>query len=204
MNARGDDTPLYLTCRHHIDYKSTPFWYTDRPMGKNTLGSILSEAAKILPTSCDRRVNGNKVSNHSARKTSISTLLNNNVHPLHVAQLSGHKRLESLAAYHAALDDQQFAMSRVGGGHGQQRGACSKRQLQPASSLRNQLDFITKDLEKQLSEAWDPVAAPPPSLFSGAHLNNCKIEVNITYNNNTNSSPPAKKRRRVFIDDSEE
>ena len=85
-------------------------------------------------------------------------------------------------------------MSRIVGG---------SRHHRVASPPNNsEFELISKDLEKQLAENWDPVATSRPSLLSGAHLSNCKIEVNITYNNNPAS--PAKKRRRVFIEDSEE
>ena len=39
---------------------------------------------------------------HSARKTTITSLLNENVNPLHVQQISGHKKLESLNQYNTA------------------------------------------------------------------------------------------------------
>ena len=65
----GDDTPLFLGCRANISFASDPVWYTERPMGKNLLGNILSEAAKVLPQqNSSRRVNAQKVSNHSAGK----------------------------------------------------------------------------------------------------------------------------------------
>ena len=54
-----------------------------------------------------------KVSNHSARKTPITNLLNSNIHPLHVSQLSGHKNIESLNSYHTASKFQQERMFQV-------------------------------------------------------------------------------------------
>ena len=37
-----------------------------------------------------------KISNHSPRKTRITNLLNQEINPLHVQQISGYKKLESL------------------------------------------------------------------------------------------------------------
>ena len=51
-----------------------------------------------------------KVANHSARKTSKTNLLNENVNPLYVTQLSGHKKLESLNNYNVASNNQQRKM----------------------------------------------------------------------------------------------
>ena len=39
--------------------------------------------------------------------------MNNNIHPLHVIQLSGHKNTESLNQYHVASDNQQRTMSNI-------------------------------------------------------------------------------------------
>ena len=85
-------------------------WYHDCPLGKNSLGKFLSESSTVLGRSVGRR---SKVSDHSARETSITSLLNNNAHPLHVSQLSGHKNLESLKNYHTASKQQQVQMSNV-------------------------------------------------------------------------------------------
>ena len=80
---RSPESPLFLLCRSNIDFNLEPCWYYDRPAGKNTIGKYLSEAGKILSTSS--KENTKKVSNHSARKTCLTTLLNNNVEPIHVS-----------------------------------------------------------------------------------------------------------------------
>ena len=91
------DSPFFLTNIPVERIANNNVWYYNRPLGKNILGQFLSETSSILQnqSNCSR----SKVSNHSARKTSISTLLNDNIHPIHVAQLSGHKNLESLNSY---------------------------------------------------------------------------------------------------------
>ena len=37
-----------------------------------------------------------KISNYSARNTTVTNLLNQEINPLHVQQISGYKKLESL------------------------------------------------------------------------------------------------------------
>ena len=59
----------------------------------------------------DQSRSRSKISNHSARKYAIQKLLDNNVDPLHVAQLSGHKNVESLQNYHTASVSKQRNMS---------------------------------------------------------------------------------------------
>ena len=57
-------------------------------------------------------IHGRKT-NHSARKTIITRLVQSNIHPLHVAQLSGHKNLKSLDSYSVASVHQQKNTSRI-------------------------------------------------------------------------------------------
>ena len=68
---------------------------------QDSLGEFLSKVKQIIPTKNGSR---SKVANHSARKTGLSNLLHNDISPLHVQQLSGHKNIESLNDYHTASD----------------------------------------------------------------------------------------------------
>ena len=70
-------------------------WYKNQPVGKVTFMKSMAECAGLK---------GRKT-NHSARKTMISRLVEKNINPLHVAQLSGHKNLKSLDSYSNALCD---------------------------------------------------------------------------------------------------
>ena len=47
-----------------------------------------------------------KVANHSTRKTCITNLLNENVNPIYVSKLSGHKKLEKLAKLQPSIHEQ--------------------------------------------------------------------------------------------------
>lgn len=89
------ESPFFLAVSQNADYENVKIWYQPRPLGKNKVGEFMSKA------------NGQKVANHSARKTCITNLLNNNVNPIHVAQLSGHKKVNSLQSYNVASISQQ-------------------------------------------------------------------------------------------------
>lgn len=54
-----------------------------------------------------------KLTNHSVRKTCCSRLLHAGVPPTAVAQLSGHKKVESLNHYNTLNDKQQRALSSL-------------------------------------------------------------------------------------------
>ena len=82
---------LYFLQYSHRKKLQTQFGIS--PLVKNIIGEFLSNTTSILGQS---NTSLSKVANHSARKNSISTLLNNKTHPLHVIQSSGHKNTDSL------------------------------------------------------------------------------------------------------------
>ena len=84
------DAPFYLAINHRRK-PNDKVWYLDKPLGKNEIGKFLKDAfaaAKLDDT------NKKKVFNHSVRKTSVARLLEADVLPNFVAQLSGHKKVE--------------------------------------------------------------------------------------------------------------
>ena len=72
-----------------------------RPLGKNGLKKFLSEAANILgPSNCSR----SKVANHSACKIAITKLVKENINPIHVSELNGHKKYSKLKVISYCFD----------------------------------------------------------------------------------------------------
>ena len=53
------------------------------------------------------------ISDHSVRKTGTCRLLQNDVHPLHVSQLTGHKNPDSLKHYYVASTNQRKKKSDI-------------------------------------------------------------------------------------------
>ena len=82
--------PFFLQVRYNIDNNSEIIWFYEKPLGKNSIGQFMSKARTILNS---ENANKGNISNHSARKTTITNLLNKNINPLHVQQISGHKKL---------------------------------------------------------------------------------------------------------------
>ena len=174
-----DNSPLFLQCKWthvvgNID-GSIKTWYYNRPLGKNSIGKFLSEAVKnkLLPKGKSSK---SKVANHSARKTSLSKLLSENVHPIIVKQLSGHKKAESLNNYSGANNKQQLNMSKILTSSNHDNSNISGSVI-PSSSASE----IPLQIQQQLLQSWNPMLPP---IFNGAQISNCTFNI---YNNSTNS-----------------
>ena len=178
------DCPFFLTVVPS-DKISSAAWYYNRPLGKNKLGEFLSHTQSILGNSATSR---SKISNHSARKTSITTLLNNDIHPLHVMQLSGHKNIESLNHYKIASKDQQRKMSNIlNNAPTRDRSPLRISSANSSHSSTHQVSLASKD---------DSTIA---SLFSGATLRDNVININITQQ----LQQPRRKRYIIYDSDDE-
>ncbi|XP_076105700.1 uncharacterized protein KIAA1958-like [Mytilus galloprovincialis] len=99
--------PRYHNKGHDdFDTENTNTWYSMRPMGKNKLGDLV----KVM--SEKGGLTGRKV-NHSARKTTVTSLLHSHVEATTVMQLTGHKNVASTNDYSSASLDQQIKMSNI-------------------------------------------------------------------------------------------
>ena len=174
-----DDSPLFLQVRYNVEYTSNKIWYFPKPLGKNSVGEFMSKARKMLENN-----SAGKISNHSARKTTVTNLLNRDINPLHVQQITGHKKLESLNNYNTASLSQQKKISNA---------ISSGSDI----SASNQNNFIPQTFhQQQLSQNWNPITP----IFQGASINNCTFNINFGPNI---ISPPRKRRRVVIEDDSQ-
>ena len=59
-----EDSPFFLGVKQN--YSDSQIWYTERPLGKNSIAEFLSQSRKFLPAN---NCGGKKIANHSARKT---------------------------------------------------------------------------------------------------------------------------------------
>ena len=213
------ESPLFLAVRYHInDYEKVLEWYFPSALGKNILGKFLPEARDALNASGLTTSKG-KVANHSARKTSISTLLGNNVNPLIVQQHSGHKRLESLNAYNTPTSAQQEEISDIVNGVQPRPITIAPKQQQPVSAALSDtyemnMAFTQNYIANLLSH---PGFVPrfslmPPSLTDttpkphqiSPHNLQPQVYNNCTFNIGSNSPVPTKRRRVVIESDSED
>ena len=146
------DAPFYLAINHQRKPNDN-VWYLDRPLGKNEIGKFLKDAfaaAKLDDT------NKKKVSNHSVRKTSVGRLLEADVQPNFVAQLSGHKNLKSLDSYHSASLKRQREMSAI----------LSREPGTSAQSEENQVITFTTTQQN----VFTVQQIQPQAILAGAHI----------------------------------
>ena len=106
-HTKNPESPFYLL---PANTPTQTTWYKNQPVGINSLG-------KFMKVMTDNAGISGKKTNHSARKTMITKLVQNDVNPLHVAQLTGHKCLKSLDSYSKASLEQQKRMSHMISGH---------------------------------------------------------------------------------------
>ena len=139
------------------------------------------------------------------RKSSITNLLNENVNPLYVTLLSGHKNLESLNNYNVASNNQKKTMSNVlSCDNSIGKSVASAVSDVPkinntwfsvvsnSSSENHGNNLIPQEFQQKMMETRNPVFHP---TFQGANISNCTFIISITYKN--------PKRRVIFEEDSQ-
>jgi len=97
--------------------------------------------------------------NHSARKTTVTTLLHANIPPTDVMQLTGHKNVQSLNCYSHMSNDQQHCVSNI----------LSSRTSFASRPLRNDLQLRTSPDEHDNISVPNQVMSqrsPTPSELS--------------------------------------
>lgn len=98
-----DDSPFYLGFARKLE---DPTWFCRQPMGKNTLYTFV----RVMCEEAD--IQGRKT-NHSARKTTVTALVHENIPDTRIMQLSGHKNVQSINTYSSASIEQQKEMSNI-------------------------------------------------------------------------------------------
>ena len=96
------DSPFYLAAIKGPS--SDMVWYKRQPLGKNSLANFM----KSMSTAAG--LTGH-FTNHSVRRTMISTLRHENVNPLNIIGLAGQRDLKSLDSYSEASNQQQKDVS---------------------------------------------------------------------------------------------
>ena len=128
--------------------------YYPRPMDINTLWSLMKSAAKKAGLE-------NKITNHSIRKTTVSTLSKAGVPPTKIMQITGHRNISSVTSYDRKLSlNEQISFSKIltGGSSAIPCNTVSINESRPSSESRVQETAARPDFS---------------NLFSGASFNNC-------------------------------
>ena len=160
------DSPLYLAI-NHSPADGHP-WYKRQRMGKNKLGEIMKAMAKRGD------LKGNKT-NHSVRKTMITTLARNAIPETQIMQLSGHRNIQSLNSYKKATLSQQREMSHL----------LSTGRKESTGSVTTG-NPITDNVP------------PRTNLFQGAHFTGCTLNIGFPLQQLDMASSQSKRPRLDF------
>ena len=109
-------------------------------MGADRIGKIMKKMAE------NAKLCGKKT-NHSARKTMVTTLCKENVPETQIIQLTGHRNLQSLNSYKKASLQQQKEMSHILSSYSEPQRACTT--------------------------VTEPTTKGQQSFFQGAHFSGC-------------------------------
>ena len=154
-------------------------WFKAAPLGVNSLRSIVKNML---------------AANHSTRKHLVQKLVDNNIPPKEIVQITGHKNVNSLNNYSAISDIRQQHIST----------ALSRRGESSTSVATSSSPKVTVDEIASVSTVQPSTSSGLPFLYQ------CQVG---TVNIFTNSQKPIRsdfektnqfKRRRFVIDSSDE
>lgn len=119
--------------------------------------------------------NNENLTNHSARKTMLQKLNDNNIPPNQIMQISGHKNIQSINNY----------------------SSLNSRQLQEISTIMSNDSTGSNSKEISYSQSLSLAAqsCTVPGIFSNATISGSSIAINI----NSNEQPPVPAKRKRYV-----
>ena len=165
------------------------FWFDKAPMGKNTIGSMLSSISKSAGTSI-------VYTNHSVRATAITAMYQAGIDRSHICRITKHKREESLKPYISEpSSEQKRTCSTVLQQH---LGLADSNESHPEAMISTETDTnsgimrsaeidtnpVTRPVNQTLSLTENSVVGIP----TGAGLNFTFTGGNFVFNINSQSN----------------
>ena len=156
-------------------------------MGVNKLNSLMKDCAQLAGIGKDKRI-----TNHSARKTLVQKLQDNDIPPTQIVQITGHKNLNSVNNYSSLREQQQQDISSI---------------LSSVPNVRNQRErtsLASTSLETISFNLKQDATNPSSSLFQGNSITGGTFNIHISNasssasNTMISTSPKAKKLRRLL------
>ena len=93
-----DESPFYLAVNNE-NPKPGQMWFKCSPLGVNSLRSMLKNMIRDSGLETDKRL-----VNHSTRKHLVQKLVDNDIPPNEIIQITGHKNVNSLNNYSSLAD----------------------------------------------------------------------------------------------------
>ena len=153
MNA--PESPFYLGINKHRKPESC--WYICSGMGKNTLGEIAKRMSQKAGLS-------GRFTNHSGRKTAVTTLVNENVPVNEIMQLTGHKNIKSINDYSCASMSKQQEMSNMMANASKPKAMCNSNMDNALRAIENYENSDTNAINFANAEFYPIEAIPPTEL----------------------------------------
>ena len=186
-----NSAPFYLGINHTNASKKADLpgvkWFKPQPMGVNKLNSLMKDCAQLAGIGKDRRI-----TNHSARKTLVQKLQDNDIPPTQIVQITGHKNLNSVNNYSSLREQQQQDISSILSSVPNVRNERERTSLASTSQ-----ETISSNLKKDATN-------PSSSLFQGNSITGGTFNIHISNasssasNTMISTSPKAKKLRRLL------
>ena len=172
-----DESPFYLAVNIESP-KPGQKWFKCSPLGVNSLRSMLKNMIKDSGLKTDK-----KLVNHSTRKHLVQKLVDNDVPPNEIIQITGHKNVNSLNNYSTLSDKKQQEISAV---------------LSNTASTSKTLSTVSIE-EKTESARFLPDSS------TGGLFQNCKIgTVNVQVYSGRSEQPSrirSEKRLKITVSD---
>ena len=165
----------------------TNIWYKKTPMGINSINSMMKDLISNSPLQNSEK----HLANHSARKTLVKKLKQQQVPKSEIISITGHNREAGLDAYDSSDEMQQKQLSHFIDNH-QPTASKNKYFISPNNPIiRNTLfSFFPND-----DQFYQNISASNPFSF-----NNCTVHfhMNNQVQNVSSSADNSRKHRRII------
>ena len=200
--------PFYLAT---IEHPISDVWFKKSPMGENKINNIM----KCMVENSPLAASGKKITNHSARKTVVKKLKQQQVPKCDIISITGHNTERGLDAYDDGDEQHQEMISNcIANKVNEKRNALQVVPCQNDnySSVFDRRQVISPNDPRiqtptfSFFSPWKPIVQQQPVY----NFNNCTVNFNSSasqshqqYANKLSCSPPRRKRIR-FISSSDE
>ena len=147
-------------------------WYTNAPIGKNVLYSLMK-------TMADEAQLDRKVTNHSLRAYGVTKLYKEKVPEKLIMDRSGHRTIEGVRHYARVSEEQQFEVCRALENKDRMQVVpyCPSDSQGPSSSGISSLTIQRQPLQPLPVQSLQPLPLQQPAMFQGCTFANCTIQM---------------------------
>ena len=188
----ADESPFYLAVNIEVPKSEEQQWYKCSPLGVNSLRNMLKRMVEDSGLETDK-----KLVNHSTRKHLVQKLVDNDIPPTEIMQITGHKNVASINNYSTLSDRKQQQIS------GLLSGASA---VQTAS---NSVKSHSVSIDEQISTSTSFLPVSSTNMPTGSLFQSCQIGTVNVYPSGvpTKQQLPQlcsqkRKRRRIITLDS--